>query len=323
MFTGFLVKTWVFIATISLVQAAQVIVGYRTCSELEARPYMNGPALLTRHPAFDSSDMWQLGKGIYTSPRMGEYVPVNGVQWQAEFNQVPKVWIPERMDFKGEATISNFVEGAGCMNECTLRFAPMRPASTNLQMLIPSAMLNDKKPLIAFYAQAFQVNDPNVPNEVLDYNSWSNFMNTPNVQKRSILERRTSCPAACRAKKAAAGSARPPSPAGSRPSSPAGARPPSSAGSKPPSSAGSRAPSPAGARPPSSVGSKPPSSAGSSPSSPAGTKPPSLAGPKRPSSAGPKAPSPAGLKVPSSTGSRTPASAGSKPAGSSRGTTRS
>ncbi|TLD30825.1 hypothetical protein PspLS_02073 [Pyricularia sp. CBS 133598] len=326
MFSGFLVKTWVFIATISLSQAAQVIVGYRTCNEIEARPYMNAPARLTRNPVFDRSVAWQIGNGVYTSPRRGEYMPVGGAEWQVfhtplplfylrflvitaeqdDFNQLPKMWIPQRFDFKPEATIAKYVDEDGCGSESTLRFAPMRPSSANLQMLIPTTMINENPPTVQFWARAYRLSDPNAPNQVLNYNAWGSFVNNANVQKRSILARRATCPAKFRGKKAAGGSARPPSSAGSRPPSSAGSRPPSSAGSRPPSSAGSRPPSSAGSRPPSSAGSRPPSSAGSRPPSSAGSRPPSSAGSRPPSSAG----------------SRPPASAGSKPPGSSRGTTR-
>ncbi|TLD15695.1 uncharacterized protein PgNI_01432 [Pyricularia grisea] len=239
---------------------------------------------------------------------------------ESEFPHVPKIWIPERMDFKGEATISNFVENEACINECTLRFAPMRPSSTNLQMLIPTAMINDAKPVIKFYAQAYRANDANAPNQVLDYSTWTGFSNSPNVQRRSILERRVTCPATCRAKKAARASAKAPSSSGLKTSSPAVSKPPSSAAiSRPPSSAGSRTPGSAVSKPPSSAAvSRPPSSAAVSrpPSSAAVSRPPSSAAASRP-------PSSAGVsRPPSSAGSRTPGSAGSKPIGSSQGTTR-
>ncbi|KAI1493088.1 hypothetical protein F5X96DRAFT_623600 [Biscogniauxia mediterranea] len=163
-----------------------VVVGYRTCTKLEAQ---NLQKEVSRNTNFDKPEARaQLGYGIYTSPSPGEYMAA-GENWYVVFymdedffKALPKVWIPENYGgseiWESEQAVANYIaqhtdipaENRGQ----ALRLAPFSTDKKKLQMLIPTQLANGHGGLIKARAAA-KVDD--LPDkDSVDYGDWDNVI---------------------------------------------------------------------------------------------------------------------------------------------------
>ncbi|ESK85283.1 hypothetical protein Moror_11332 [Moniliophthora roreri MCA 2997] len=133
-----------------------IIVGYRTVSQAQAAEYNKAGTPVLNKPVVGI----QLGNGVYTSPKAGDWLGPPG-SWYCiiyadsdKFNAAAKAWIPKTSGsmklWWNENNINSYIKSLGISDPSkTLRFSPIDGDDQHYQMLIPPALLSGtfSKPL--------------------------------------------------------------------------------------------------------------------------------------------------------------------------------
>ncbi|KAK7045979.1 hypothetical protein VNI00_006974 [Paramarasmius palmivorus] len=127
-----------------------IIVGYRTVSKAQAEAYNKAGTPVLPGPVMGI----QLGNGVYTSPKAGDWAgPPDS--WYCvifadsdKFNPAAKAWIPQKSStgtkiWWNENNIGTYIKSLGISDPSkTLRFSPIDGDDQHFQMLIPPALLS-------------------------------------------------------------------------------------------------------------------------------------------------------------------------------------
>ncbi|KAK1991508.1 hypothetical protein LX36DRAFT_675194 [Colletotrichum falcatum] len=168
---------------------ARIVIGYRVVSQAEAAEInkINRPF---RDPNYEDTEGWsQLGNGVYTSPRPAGWIHRER-DWHCaikadehRFAAASKAWIPyddyygNQMWNRGERAISDYIDNSLHLDsDKTLRLSYVAGHGLNVQMLIPTAMVNSDA--LDFYAQCFRTKEElqRYSDEVVDYDRWPNVI---------------------------------------------------------------------------------------------------------------------------------------------------
>ncbi|KAK5656576.1 hypothetical protein OQA88_4555 [Cercophora sp. LCS_1] len=179
LFAAFLLEDALALAGLAR-RAQNVIIGYRTCSEEQARRY-NKQGTLTDDGNQIST---QIGMGVYTTPDAGGW---KGSQdsWYCviladsdALDRVSKVWVPEtysgnQLWYRNDA-IDSYIQND--INQTwdpakTLRMSIMSGGPKELQLVIPPGLLNGNGGAMGIVAICEPTLD-SLPSQTVDYDNW-------------------------------------------------------------------------------------------------------------------------------------------------------
>ncbi|KID86253.1 hypothetical protein MGU_06686 [Metarhizium guizhouense ARSEF 977] len=149
-----------------------VIIGYRTVAEAQARDYIKAKTLtLTKAPVGI-----QIGTGVYTSPAPGEW-PGGPTSWYCAIladaealANTAKAWVPSTYWFKGDGEIDSFIKAQGLDPLKTMRMSLIDGLESRQQMVIPTGLLNNNGGGLSLSVLCKQ-NVAELPSARVDYES--------------------------------------------------------------------------------------------------------------------------------------------------------
>ncbi|KUI54663.1 hypothetical protein VP1G_02056 [Cytospora mali] len=207
-------KFWVALHLIVAVAASETLIAYRVIGSQLAKLYEQNGNTLVMDPASGSSD--QLGPGVYTSPKAGDWYPTQGKYVCAiyadttQWNLANKAWVPEKVtaNFEtpsgddqgcipawwmgkapefGRSRYLTQVGGAGFTTDNTILLSQIdmdNQPRTKLQMLIPKALVGGKNTLgirtecVKFEESAGADSYASINKGEIDWSSWLNVKGT-------------------------------------------------------------------------------------------------------------------------------------------------
>ncbi|KAK8915261.1 hypothetical protein MANI_016127 [Metarhizium anisopliae] len=149
-----------------------VIIGYRTVAEAQAREYIAAKTLTLTKPPVGI----QIGTGVYTSPAPGEW-PGGPTSWYCAIladaealANTAKAWVPSTYWFKGDGEIDSFIKAQGLDPLKTMRMSLIDGLASRQQMVIPTGLLNNKGGGLSLSVLCKQ-NVAELPSARVDYES--------------------------------------------------------------------------------------------------------------------------------------------------------